>query len=248
MARGRRLLGMAAGMLLVGTGSAAAAAQPRGGYAVFAQCPTQAKHVNGCVYGRLYEGYITLGRTGVPVTKTIVLQAGTLRETEPFVKQLVGALDGETLAKVGQPLFGLPISVVPELAAPPSAIFVHTKPLSLMLPVKFRLESTFLPVACLIGSDADPIRLLLTTGSTGGGLKGNAGVESPLEGGGIDLISGVVMVDRGFAAPGAQGCGSSGAIDTLIDDDLGLPSSDNTVVFDESLEIANSELVEGAES
>ena len=82
-------------------------AAPTGGFAVFAQCPTHVTHVNGCVYAPVEGGYITLGKTVVPLAKTAILQAGLLEEEEePSVKHLVGALDGETLTKVGQMLPG----------------------------------------------------------------------------------------------------------------------------------------------
>lgn len=107
-----------------------AVAAPTGGYAVFAQCPTHAADVNGCLYAPVEGGYITLDKTVVPIAKTMVLQAGLFREREPSVKYLAGALDGETLTKVGQSLpgglFGSPLTAVTELAAPASSISLNT--------------------------------------------------------------------------------------------------------------------------
>jgi hypothetical protein len=105
--QGRRLV-MAVGLIaLVSLGIASSAvAQPKGGYAVFSQCPTHTAKVNGCIYSPTESGYITLGKQEVPIVKTQVLQGGLLRETEPFVKHLSGALNGETLVKTPQKVPG----------------------------------------------------------------------------------------------------------------------------------------------
>jgi hypothetical protein len=103
----RRLVIAAALMALAALGIASSAmAQPTGGYAVFAQCPVKAEKVNGCIYSPTTSGYITLGKQEVPIVKTQVLQGGLLKETEPFVKHLAGALNGETLVKTPQKVPG----------------------------------------------------------------------------------------------------------------------------------------------
>jgi hypothetical protein len=89
-----------ASLAIVGT--PAALATPTGGYAVFAQCPTQAAGVDGCVYSPTESGEITIGKQTVPIVNTQVLQGGLLEEVEPFVKQLAPALNGETLTKTVQ--------------------------------------------------------------------------------------------------------------------------------------------------
>jgi hypothetical protein len=88
-----------AGVVMV---SSAGAVTPAGGYAVFAQCPTHEAGVNGCVYSPLESGELTIGRASVPVVNTMVLQGGLLKEAEPFVKVLAGAVNGETLTAVPQ--------------------------------------------------------------------------------------------------------------------------------------------------
>jgi hypothetical protein len=86
--------------------ASSAMAQPTGGYAVFSQCPVHAENVNSCIYSPTTSGYITLGKQEVPIVKTQVLQGGLLKETEPFVKHLSGALNGETLVKTPQKVPG----------------------------------------------------------------------------------------------------------------------------------------------
>src|SRR5580692_8046423 len=87
-------------------GVPAAMATPKGGYAVFAQCPIHGAGVNGCIYSPTESGYTKIGKTEVPIVSTQVLQGGLLEETEPFVKHLAGALNGETLTKTAQKVPG----------------------------------------------------------------------------------------------------------------------------------------------
>jgi hypothetical protein len=103
----RRLVIAGALTALAALGIASSAlATPTGGYAVFAQCPVHEAGVNGCIYSPTTSGYITLGKQEVPIVKTQVLQGGLLKETEPLVKHMAGALNGETLVKTPQKVPG----------------------------------------------------------------------------------------------------------------------------------------------
>jgi hypothetical protein len=84
----------------------AAVAGPTGGYAVFAQCPIHEAGVTSCLYSPTESGHITIGKQEVPIVTTQILQGGLLREEEPFVKHLAGALNGETLTKTPQKVPG----------------------------------------------------------------------------------------------------------------------------------------------
>jgi hypothetical protein len=221
---------------------------------VFAQCPTRAGGVDGCLYAQLEGGYLTLGRTVVPIAKTMVLQGGLLEEEAgQSVKHLAGALDGETLAKVEVALpgglFGSPLGAVTELAAPASSISIDLfgEAMRLTLAIKVRLVNPLLGAECTIGSNAHPIELSLTSGTTSGGLTGNSGKERVIERGRILVTSGVSLVSGGFAVPKVGGCGSA-VVDEAVDAKLGLPSSKNTVaLFNAKIEVANSEFVEESE-
>jgi hypothetical protein len=245
------VVGAAAAISLAWAGAPVAAAAPKGGFAVFAQCPVHAEGVKGCLYAPVEGGYLTLGKTVVPIAKPMGLQGGFLQEREG-AKPLVAALDGETLTKVGQTLpgglFGRPLDAVTELAAPANSISIDDAGggLSLTLPIKVRLVNPLLGAECSIGSDSRPIGLSLTTGTTSGGLTGNPGKQEIIDEGGIVFKSGVAMVSGGFAVPKAGGCGSA-LVDEAVDAKLGLPSSNNRLVFDLKIELANSELVEEAE-
>jgi hypothetical protein len=134
-------------------GVPAAMATPTGGYAVFAQCPVSAEGVSSCIYAPTTSGYIKIAKTEVPIVNTQVLQGG-LENVAPFTKQLLGALNGETLTKTAQKVPGglagliecykikdfllrvscelffensvTGVNAITELAAPPSSVVLNT--------------------------------------------------------------------------------------------------------------------------
>jgi hypothetical protein len=232
----------------------ALAAAPRGVYAVFAQCPIHSEGVEGCIYAPLEGGYLTLGRAVLPITRTVGLQGGFLEATEAGLTPLVAALNGETMTKAQQTipggLFGSPLEAVTELAGPASSILMSGGPfgegLSIAAPIKVRLVNPLLGTECSIGSNAHPVELNLTTG-TSGGLTGNPGTKTSIEKGRILVRHGLSMVSGGFMVPKVGGCGSV-VVDEAIDAKLGLPTSKNTIAtFDMKLEQTGSSLVEEAE-
>jgi len=100
------MIGVAAVASLAIVGVPAAMATPKGEFAVFAQCPTKAAEVNGCIYSPTESGHVTIGKQEVPIVNTQVLQGGLLEPTEPFVKHMAGALNEETLTKTKQKVPG----------------------------------------------------------------------------------------------------------------------------------------------
>ena len=220
---------------------------------MFAQCPVHASGVKGCLYARVEGGYLVFGKTVVPIAKAMVLQGGFLEESEG-VKPLVAALDGETLERVGQALpgglFGRSLDAVTELAAPAGSILVGTGSngagLGLVLPIKVRLVNPLLGAGCSIGSSSRPIELSLTS-ETSGGLTGNPGQTTSIEGGEILVKTGVSLVSSGFAVPKVVGCGSA-LVEEAVDAKLGLPLSKNTTAaFDMKVETAGHNAIEEAE-
>ncbi len=86
---------------LIGSASPAMAT-PKGKFAVFADCPLTTPGVTACVYAQTKSGEITIGTTGVPISKTIILQGGIIEaenEAEEEVQSFVGAADGNTLSE-----------------------------------------------------------------------------------------------------------------------------------------------------
>lgn len=125
------------------------------------------------------------------------------------------------------------------------------------LPVRIHLKNPLLGSGCYIGSEASPITLHLTTGTTSPKapnkpIKGTIGrEETPSEGENEFLrITGNSLVDNAFSVPKAEGCGELFAflIDPIVDSKLKLPSEDgnNTAILTGTLNEATAEEVEDA--
>jgi hypothetical protein len=146
-----------------------------------------------------------------------------------------------------------------ELAAPASSIGLNEANLlgetgtALSLPVKVHLENPFLGSGCYLGSNAKPIVIEFTTGTTAPPppnkpIKGKLGTISVVGGGQILKISNNSLVNNSFAAPGATGCDGFPAellIDPIINGKLGLPAAagNNTAVLSGTLEQAGANAV-----
>jgi len=100
------IIGVAVIASMAAIGVPAAMATPKGGYAVFAQCPVKAAGVDACLYSPTTSGYITIGKQEVPIVNTQVLQGGLLENEPTYVKPLSAALNGETLTKTAQKVPG----------------------------------------------------------------------------------------------------------------------------------------------
>ena len=154
------------------------------------------------------------------------------------------------------------VNATTELAAPASSIGVNVENvlagtgIGLSLPVKVHLENPFLGSSCYIGSNAHPIVIELTTGTTSPPLpnkpiKGNPGTLSVNGEGTIFTISNNALVNNSFGAPGAEGCGGlfSFLIDPIVNSKLGLPSAagHNTAILKGTLKNAIAEAVKAHE-
>jgi hypothetical protein len=149
-----------------------------------------------------------------------------------------------------------------ELAKPASAIKLNTTNLvleegvALQLPVKVKLGNVFLGSSCYVGSEANPIILNLTTGTTSPPepnkpIKGSAGKLEFKEEGNLIVLSGGSLVDNAFAAPEATGCGApfSALVDKLVDSVFGVPAAagHNTAILNGKLEEAVAAAVKASE-
>jgi len=145
------------------------------------------------------------------------------------------------------------VNATTELAAPASSIginegnFFSQTGTALSLPVKVHLENPFLGSSCYIGSNASPIVINLTTGTTAPPPPNKPITGSPgtieLKGEGlIGVFSKNSLVNNSFAAPGATGCGGlfEFLIDPIVNSKLGLPSAagHNTAVLNGTIEQA----------
>ena len=152
------------------------------------------------------------------------------------------------------------VNAITELAAPAKSIefslnnLFAEEGIALSLPVKVRLENAFLGSSCYIGSNAKPVQLPLTTGTTSPPAP-----NKPISGskGEFEFTEGVVtlknnsLVNNSFAAPGAEGCGGifSFLLDPLINAKLGLPAAagHNTAILKGTLKSAEATAVKASE-
>jgi hypothetical protein len=114
------------------------------------------------------------------------------------------------------------------------AAIVNQEGTALTLPVKIHLKNPLLGESCYIGSEASPIQLHLTDGTTNPPppnkpISGKLGTEeNEFEGeeGVVTLYKNQTLVDNAFSVPVAEGCGGffSFLIDPILDAKLGLPS------------------------
>jgi hypothetical protein len=154
------------------------------------------------------------------------------------------------------------VNATTELAAPASSIGLHTFPLleakgtALSLPLKVHLENPFLGSSCYIGSNAKPIVIDFTTGTTSPPppntpITGNVGEPSFNEAGNILTVKNNALVNNSYAAPAAEGCGGIFAflIDPIVDGKLGLPSEagHNAAILKGTLKVAFAEAVTASE-
>lgn len=137
------------------------------------------------------------------------------------------------------------VTATTELAAPAHSVEVSLENIvagegtGLALPIKVKLENPLLGSSCYVGSDASPIVVDLTTG-TSGVLTGKVGEVQVLEGS-ILAAENNSLVNDTYSAPAASGCGGifSFLIDPIIDSRLDLPSASgkNEAVLNGKLEV-----------
>jgi len=268
-------------------GAASAMATPKGEFAAFAQCPTSNLELSGCIASRTESGHFKIGKQEVPIKSTQTLQGGLIN-TEPGFKELVAALNGETLTKTPQNVPGglaglvnceeikgtglledllratcktvfenglTGVNATAELAVPASSVILSLpnalseSGTALKLPIKVKLENPLLGSECYIGSNSNPIKLELTSG-TSGSLKGSAGENSSKAEGEIQVVEHNSLVDGTFSAPGVTGCGGllSALLDPIINNKIGLPAtSGNAAVLNNTIELAGIEFVRESE-
>lgn len=142
------------------------------------------------------------------------------------------------------------VNATVELAGPASSIGLNEFNLetesgtALSLPVKVKLDNPLFGSECYIGSNASPIVVPLTTG-TSGSLKGKLGEISTRAEGGILVIKNDSLVNNTIAVPGATGCGGgfSVIIDKIVDARLEIPAAapKNKVTLNGTLEQTGAE-------
>lgn len=100
---------------------------------------------------------------------------------------------------------------------PDAAIGIDSGP-ALQIPVKVQLHNATLGPSCFIGSNSDPIVLSLSP------TAASNPTLSIFDEGNALTLTGLVLGDSAFVAPGASGCGPMGALDGAVDHEIGLPA------------------------
>ncbi|HEY2054270.1 MAG TPA: hypothetical protein VGH14_10080 [Solirubrobacterales bacterium] len=239
--------------------SAADAATPVAPYQDFAGCPSAAENefIGECLKYEFTGGHIGLGNRDIPVSNTIVLRGGIEQETANFLFNseggliparqtvpggLVGLTGYKWLDEAVESSSALKLYATVELAGEPEEVIQST----IEVPIKVHLENPFLGSACYVGSNASPIMLNLTTGTTNPPAP-----NTPITGRPVSELepeasrpkvhtgTGGIFVDNAYAVPAAGGCVFNFAsihqsIDKLVNAAYALPSAAgmNTTVLD----------------
>lgn len=283
------------GMLAGASPALAAEHHPKGDFAPFADCPLSNPATNLCLFAQTESGEFVIGKTIVPIAKTITLQGGVHENEATELQEFIGAEDGNTLSKTPQKvpggLLGLikcneikgegflekaarksceaifengltGVNATAELAAPASAIgisipnLLNGERVALSLPVKVHLENPLLGSSCYVGSNAHPVVIELTTGTTSPPppnkpISGKVGTIEFKDEFNLAIVRNNSLVNNSFAAPKSEGCGGffSFLIGPLVDSKLGLPSAagHNTAILNGTLQDANAAAVKASE-
>jgi hypothetical protein len=174
---------------------------------------------------------VTLSKAPQPVPGGLL---GILppESSPPLIKALVKAATENGLTGVKSTL---------ELARPASEIKISENHLAeaqgvtLVLPLKARLENPVLGSSCYVGSSANPIYWELTSGETNPPgpnkkITGSVGNVNYIEEARIVEAENSVLVDNAWSAPAASGCGGllSAVMDPIINAASGLPAEAGT--------------------
>lgn len=154
------------------------------------------------------------------------------------------------------------VNATTELAGPASSIEINLVNIltgggtGLTLPVKVHLENPLLGGSCYIGSNAHPISLPLTSGTTSPPepnkpISGKPGTFEVKDEGNYLILKGNSLVNNSFAAPAVEGCGGlfSFLIDPIIDAKLSLPAAagHNTAILSGTIQQATASAVKASE-
>lgn len=245
------LLGAAIAATALMAPAALAAEEPAPGYEAFAGCPSPEVEptLEACFNSEVKAGHFKMGSKNVPITDPISLSGGGNSAGEVVFsdkgglsksKQTVpGGLVGLTGLDWLTDALGaeaLKVYAVTELAGQPTNPFLDP----FVLPIKVHLENPVIGKNCYVGSNANPITLKLTTGTTNppppnepiSGFVPKVFELDP-EREGVILAKEGRFVDNAFAAPAASGCRLelgliNISIDTIVNLQSGLPSPAGT--------------------
>lgn len=192
---------------------------PAEGFEQFAGCPTpeETADVGACIRSEIQGGHFQMGSKTVPIEEPIALTGG-ITQAGAFSFNSEGGLS-EAHQQVPGGIIGitgldwlinfldieaLQLFAVTELAGTPAVGLSQA-----FLPIKVRLVNPILGSNCYVGSDSNPIQLVMTTKTTNPpppnepitGTDPKISFEND-----IIFAKDGVFVNNSFAAPGANGC------------------------------------------
>jgi len=221
---------VAVGAFAAASGTATAA------FPNFSDCPRSNPVVKGCIDVQSRSGSMTIKGFTVPIGESLEIRGGLDYDTGTFYApvgttglfsrpiQVPGGLLG-----INFPIPGNAVTATAQLAGPPSSIRINVGDLSISMPVKLKLSNPLIGPGCQIGSNANPARLNLITGTTSppppnrpiSGAPGTVVVQPN-----YFAFIGNRNVDNSFAVPSANSCGLGlHLIDALVNAKLRLPSA-----------------------
>lgn len=201
--------------------------------APIAGCPTTTPGVNTCFQAVTTGGALRIRGLSVPLSRPLTITGGfqgSVGWTPIEGAQLSGAplpVPGGLIGLSGTELL-LPgitsITATTQLAGTPriNVTRLVLGQTALELPIKIKLNNQLLGPGCTIGSDSQPIRLVLATG-------GRLGTPGLLADGSI-TTRGTTLTDTTFAVPAATGCSPRGLglvqslVTGIVNAKQGLPS------------------------
>ncbi len=245
--------------------AASATTNPATGYEQFTGCPNPGEATTeSCFHTVFTNGEVQVGQINIPVNTPITYSGGTtpggtvvfnaFGGMPPVPQSVPGGIVGLTgltwLASVLTPA-EQEVDADIELAGTPGPPWGET----FSLPIKIHLTNPALGKNCYIGSNANPIRLDLITGTTSPPppnkpITGTEPEFSTTLNEVLDLENGT-YVDNSFSAPGATGCVLTLyeyipiSLNSLINSENGLPSAagHNRAILDFDTELVESPIV-----
>ncbi len=236
---------------------------PNTGYTQFAGCPSpfsENSNIVTCLRTDIKSGHFKMGNKNVPISKPLKLVGGLEDELKGFDYNSEGGLSKVELEVPGGvigltgldwlvnflSLEQLKLYAVTELAGTPTFDDLD----NVQLPIKVHLINPILGSKCYVGSNSNPVKLDLTTGTTAppapnkpiSGFKADPSFDPVLE---ITKVTDGIFVDNAFAAPGANGCVLNLGlipvnIDAVVNLASGLPSAAGK---NETVQVFDAELV-----
>ncbi|MGI5164853.1 hypothetical protein ACQEU3_10910 [Spirillospora sp. CA-253888] len=239
----RRVLGAASGLalgagLLVGPAALPAASAEIPSFS-FADCPKLPEGAVPefwlCTVAITTGGKMQLGKLDQPISKPITITYANGFDPVTLEEQVIfGGMRAERML-VQRGIFGDPL-ITAVYAQPRYAGDFALEGGRIKLALKMNVQNPALGSSCHIGTNSNPIKLELTTGTTSPPAP-----NTPISGKPPEMVSTdppvlkTTVVDNAFAVPKASYCGLAGTLNWAINLQAGLPSAAgrNTAIFDQ---------------